>query len=110
MVHPIKTRIMNNYADSIKDTSTLKTVFNTNDGYAKNVFPMVPHADGKNVVLNKKCRFFTEDIPYGLCILKNIGDMLEVPMKATEECIYWHQKFMDIDFIDSEGNFIEEAI
>mmetsp|Transcript_16782 Transcript_16782/g.19432 ORF Transcript_16782/g.19432 Transcript_16782/m.19432 type:complete len:177 (-) Transcript_16782:171-701(-) len=82
-LNPIKQRISDNYKDSIKDFSTLKSVFNTNDGYAKNVFPTVPHPDGKSVVLNTKSRFFSEDIPYGLVILKNMGDILGVPMKFT---------------------------
>jgi opine dehydrogenase len=109
-LHPIKKRISYNYKDSISDFSTLKSVFNTNDGYAKNVFPTVPHADGKHVVLNTNSRFFNEDIPYGLCVLKNIGDLLKVDMPNAEKMIRWHQKFMPYDFIDKEGNFIEENI
>lgn len=109
-LHPIKQRISYNYKDSIKDFSTLKSVFNTNDGYAKNVFPTVPHSDGKSVVLNTKGRFFYEDIPYGLVVLKNIGDLLGVPMKNTEKMIQWHQKFMDEKFVDEEGNLIKESL
>lgn len=109
-LHPIKQRISYNYKDSISDFSTLKSVFNTNDGYSKNVFPTVPHADGKHVLLDIKSRFFNEDIPYGLCILKNIGDLLGVEMKNTEKMIRWHQKFMDYDFIDEKGNFLEENL
>jgi opine dehydrogenase len=57
----------------VTDTSTLKSVFNTNDGYAKNIFPTIPNPDGEGVVLNTGCRFFAEDVPYGLCVLKAIG-------------------------------------
>jgi opine dehydrogenase len=89
-VLPIKQRIINNYKDSISDTSTLKTVFNTNDGYSKNVFPMVPHKSGKGVVLNTKFRFFTEDIPYGLCILKAIGQLVRTSTPKIDEVIQWH--------------------
>ena len=109
-LHPIKDRISYNYKESIKDFSSLKSIFNTNDGYSKNVFPTLPHPDGKSVVLNTKGRFFYEDIPYGLCILKNFGDLFGVPMKNIEKMILWHQKFMDYDLIDQEGNFIPEAI
>lgn len=109
-LHPIKKRISYNYKDSIKDFSTLKSVFNTNDGYAKNVFPTVPHPDGKSVMLNTKSRFFSEDIPYGLVILKSIGDLLKVPMKNTEKMIIWHQRFMDDKFVDEDGNLIEESL
>lgn len=110
LVVPIKERISNNYADSISDFSTLKSVFNTNDGYAKNVFPMVPSEDGTGVVLNTECRFFTEDIPFGLCVLLNMGDMLDLPMTQTRKIIKWHQKFMKTKFVDEDGNLIEESI
>jgi len=109
-LHPIKDRISYNYKDSITDFSSLKSIFNTNDGYAKNVFPTLPHEDGKSVVLNTKGRFFYEDIPYGLCILKNIGDLFGVDMKNTEKMILWHQKFMDYEFLDKDGKWIEENI
>jgi opine dehydrogenase len=109
-LHPIKKRISYNYKDSITDFSTLKSVFNTNDGYSKNVFPTVPAANGDGVVLNTKSRFFDEDIPFGLCIIKNFGDLLGVPMKNTEKIIRWHQRFMDDDFVDEDGNFIKESM
>lgn len=109
-LHPIKERISYNYKDSITDFSTLKSVFNTNDGYAKNVFPSVPAPNGDGIILNTKTRFFSEDIPYGLCILKNMGDILGVPMKNTEKIIRWHQKFMDDKFVDEDGNLIEDII
>lgn len=110
LVLPIKQRIIKNYKDSIKDTSTLKSVFNTNDGYAKNVFPTVPHADGKSVILNTKSRFFTEDIPYGLCVLKSIADMFKVDVPNIERIIKWHQKFMDVKILGDDNKFIPSSI
>jgi hypothetical protein len=38
---------------------------------------MVTHPDGR-VSPNLNARFFWEDIPYGLCILKNIGNVFNV--------------------------------
>lgn len=107
---PIKQRIIKNYKDSIKDTSTLRSVFNTNDGYAKNVFPTILHSDGKSVLLNTKSRFFTEDVPYGLCVLKAIADLFKVSVPHIERILKWHQKFMDIKFIDEENKFIPTSI
>jgi hypothetical protein len=109
-LQPIKQRISDNYKDSIKDFSSLKSVFNTNDGYSKNVFPTLPHPDGKSVVLNIKSRFFYEDIPYGLVILKDIGDMLGVSMKFTEKIIKWHQKFMTEKYMNEDGTLIKENL
>ena len=49
----------------------MKQVFRTNKGYSTVKVPVVK-VDG-GVVLNTKARFFTEDIPYGLVILKDIA-------------------------------------
>jgi hypothetical protein len=74
-VLPIEERICAMYEGQITDTSSLKRIFNTNKGYSRVPFPMVPKdpADPSKVVLNKNARFFWEDVPYGLVILKDIG-------------------------------------
>jgi hypothetical protein len=39
---------------------------------------------------------FWEDIPYGLCILKNLVELLgNFPTPAIDSMIRWHQQFMD---------------
>jgi len=92
-VLPIKERICTMYEGSISDTSSLKRVFNTNVGYSRVVFPMIP-ADPSNpngnVVLNKNARFFWEDVPFGLVILKDIGNILGVPTPNITKQIVWH--------------------
>ena len=64
------------------------SVFNTNKGYAGVAFPVIPKGDG--VVLNTGCRFFTEDIPFGLIILKTLADFTEVKVPNIERQILWH--------------------
>jgi opine dehydrogenase len=44
-------------------------------------------------------RFFTEDIPFGLCILRNIGDLLGIELPFTSKLILWHQKFMNKEYL-----------
>jgi hypothetical protein len=52
----------------------LKRVFNTNIGYSRVPFPMVPVDEkGEKVTLNLNARFFWEDVPFGLVIIKDIG-------------------------------------
>ena len=81
------------YAGSISDTSSLKRVFNTNIGYSRVQFPMIP-ADPSNpkgnVVFNKNARFFWEDVPFGLVILKDVGNILGVPTPNITKQIVWH--------------------
>lgn len=45
---------------------------------------------GDGVGLNIKSRFFTEDIPYGLCILRDIGRLAGVPTPTSDMMIEWH--------------------
>jgi len=45
---------------------------------------------GNGVGLNINSRFFTEDIPYGLCILRDIGDLIGVKCPMSDRMIEWH--------------------
>jgi len=42
------------------------------------------------VVPNLDSRFFWEDIPYGLCILKDIAEMAQVPTPVIDKMIEFH--------------------
>jgi opine dehydrogenase len=91
-VMPIKDRIESMYDGQISDTSSLKRVFNTNIGYSRVPFPMVP-IDPKvpeKVTLNLKARFFWEDVPFGLVILKDIGNMIGVETPNMDRMIIFH--------------------
>lgn len=54
-------------------------------------------------VLNTKCRFFTDDIPYGLLIAKWIAEKLNVPTPHIDEVIDWAQNLMGMAFITCDG-------
>ena len=68
------------YSGQITDTSSLKRIFNTNMGYSRVPFPMIPadKKDPSKVVLNKNARFFWEDVPFGLVILKDLAEIMGV--------------------------------
>ena len=91
-VMDISDRICTMYDGQISDKSSLKRIFNTNIGYSRVVFPMVPKdpSQPNRVVLNKDARFFWEDIPYGLVILKDIGRILGVKTPHCTKQIIWH--------------------
>lgn len=112
-VLPIKERVCAMYDGQISDKSSLKRIFNTNMGYSRVVFPMIPKdpAEPNKVVLNLKARFFWEDIPYGLVILKDIGRILGMPLPACTKQIIWHQKFMGIRYVDEiTGELIPSSL
>lgn len=98
-VIPMRDRICQMYNGQVGDSSTLKTIFNTNKGYERVPFPMLPlqGQDLKNtpkgellVKLNVNARFFWEDLPYGLVILKDIGNIVGVPTPNVTRNIIFH--------------------
>lgn len=101
------------YDGQISDTSSLKTVFNTNIGYSRVPFPMIPIDEtGEKVTLNLNARFFWEDVPFGLVILKDIGELLGVKTPHINKQIIFHQKFMPVKYIcDKTGELLDnEAV
>ena len=52
-------------------------------------FPMIP-AEGGKVKLNLNARFFWEDLPFGLVILKDIGNIVGVETPAVTKNILFH--------------------
>lgn len=103
----MKDRIIKQYGEQVKDKTNMKTVFATNQGYAAARFPM-KEVDG-GVIPNLESRFFWEDIPYGLCILKDIAQMLKVKTPNIDRLVEWHQKFMNKKFI-SNGKLSKESL
>lgn len=97
------------YGAQVTDGRTLKSVFNTNNGYKHVPFPMVP-VEGQDlkgipqgevkVKLNLNARFFWEDLPYGLCILKDIGNIVGVPTPVITEHIIFHQQYMPVKYVN----------
>ena len=122
-VLPIKERIIKQYGEDVKDKSTLLSTFNTNTGYDVLTFPVVPvegtsllkhqafvYLFAGGVLLNTKCRFFTEDIPYGLCIMKSFADVFEVSVPYMEQAIRWHQRFMGVEFLGPDNKLVQENL
>jgi hypothetical protein len=107
---PIKERICSMYDGQVSDTSSLKRVFNTNIGYSRVPFPMVPieGTNGEKVTLNLNARFFWEDVPFGLVILKDIAQLVGVKTPHMDKQIIFHQKFMPVKYVcDKTGDFLD---
>jgi opine dehydrogenase len=94
----------------VSDTSSLKRVFNTNLGYSRVPFPMLPieGTNGEKVTLNLGARFFWEDVPFGLVILKDIAQLVDVKTPHMDKQIIFHQKFMPVKYVcDKTGAFLD---
>lgn len=60
--------------------------------------PVVQGADGRQYI-NKDCRFFLDDIPYGLLIAKSFAEMLHVDTPLIDEVIGWAQELRGEKFL-----------
>ena len=72
-------------------------IFATNRGYAGCKTPTQSVEGG--VIPKIDSRFFTEDIPFGLCILRNLADMLEIEVPLVNKFIIWHQNWMGKEYL-----------
>ena len=117
-VMPISERVKTMYKGQITDTSSLKRIFNTNLGYSRVPFPMlpVPGQDLKNtpqsevnVKLNFNARFFWEDMPFGLVILKDIGNIVGVDTPNVTRNIVFHQQYMPVKYVDEKTGKFNQA-
>lgn len=48
-------------------------------------------------------RYFTEDVPFGLCVLKGFACALGLPTPCMDEVILWSQRMMGKRYIDEDG-------
>lgn len=96
-VMPLGERIISQYGDMVKDRTNLRTIFTSNTGYRLMKVPMVQQDGG--YMVNVNARIFTEDIPFGLCVLKGVAELLNLETPFITAAIEWHQKLMGKQFV-----------
>lgn len=64
--------------------------------------PTVFRDDGSQE-LNINCRFFTDDIPYGLLVAKWVGEKLDVATPFIDEIIRWSQQLRNEHWLNKDG-------
>merc|ERR1711953_629115 len=97
-VPAIKPYIESIYAGQIAKTATLAECFNTNDGLKGFKCPMKEVEEGKWVP-DFANRYFTEDIPEGLCMYKGIADLAGVETPIIDEILAHFQGFMGKEYL-----------
>ncbi len=65
--------------------------------------PTVKDEEDEKHVLDIHCRFFTDDIPYGLLIAKWLGEELGVATPFIDEVIQWAQNLRGEHWLDENG-------
>lgn len=63
----------------------------------------VMHLDDGSYMIDKHCRFFTDDIPYGLLVTKWIAEQLEVQVPFIDEIIKWVEELRDERFLTKDN-------
>ena len=96
-VVPLGRRIMAQYKTQVRDPSSLRTIMATNQAYSMAKTP-VKVVDG-GVVPNPEHRVVQDDIPHGLCVLKDIAGVLECATPWMDRLIVWHQELMGKEYL-----------
>jgi len=63
--------------------------------------PMIKIEDEKYIP-DKNNRYFTNDFPYGLCIIKGFADILKVKTPNIDKVLKWYEKFADVEYFVNE--------
>lgn len=96
-VMPLHQAIVYGYGSAIQDPSTLRSAIATNQAYAGIRTPMIPHPNGWMPDWNS--RFFLEDIPHGLVVLRGIADLVKVSTPTLDKVLDWAQTKMDRQYL-----------
>lgn len=96
-VLPVDLAIRAAYGADIVDDASLGAILRSNRAYAGIRTPMLAVPGG--VVPNFGSRFFLEDIPYGLVVIKGVAELAGVATKAIDEVVTWCQAKMGKEYI-----------
>ncbi|XP_031563154.1 tauropine dehydrogenase-like isoform X1 [Actinia tenebrosa] len=86
------------YDKDIVDKTTLYTCIKTNNAYKGLNQPMVKTEKGK-FVPDFKYRYFTEDIPYGIIVMRGIAEVVGVATPHIDKVITWVQKVINKEYL-----------
>lgn len=86
------------YKGLITDDSTTKNVFAKNNGLTGFFFPMKKNDDG-TFEPDFANRYFTEDVPDGLCVYKGYADLAGVETPGIDAILEHFQKFMGKEYV-----------
>ncbi|MDY6984504.1 MAG: NAD/NADP octopine/nopaline dehydrogenase family protein [Pseudomonadota bacterium] len=94
---PLQQSLQIGYGAAIADTSTLQTTIASNRAYAGIRTPVKP-VDG-GVVPDWDSRFFREDIPHGLVVLRGLADLVGLTLPRLDEILLWSQQKMSKEYL-----------
>ena len=65
--------------------------------------PVKPHPSGSGYVANLESRFWRDDLPHGLCVLKGLASLVRADVPTIDAQILAHQSWMERDYLAHEG-------
>ncbi|MEW6524050.1 MAG: NAD/NADP octopine/nopaline dehydrogenase family protein [Bacillota bacterium] len=71
--------LLSSYSGQIEDTSSLARAFATNRAYRGLPVPSIPGPGGQRQP-DFQSRYLTEDVPYGLVVVRGLADLYRVPV------------------------------
>ncbi|KAG7373372.1 NAD/NADP octopine/nopaline dehydrogenase, alpha-helical domain containing protein [Nitzschia inconspicua] len=111
-LHHVRDWMLMSYGDDIGDKTSIYTMLTTNKGYRGLTHPTQPieTADGTTKHMpNFKYRYFSEDIPMGLCVTRGIAELAGVPTPNMDDVIIWCQSVMGKEYL-VDGKFVGKDI
>jgi len=99
----LKDWLIYSYEGSIADKSTIQTCFNTNSAYQGLRAPVKKEKD--YFLPDFQARYLTEDVPFGLIVIKSIAQLAEVETPVIDEIILTISQWMGKEYI--KGGFLE---
>ena len=89
---------MQRYSHDISDKSTLYKAIQTNAAFQGIKHPVKTTEDGK-FLPDFTHRFMTEDVPYGLVVIRGIAEIVEVPTPNIDKVLTWCQEKMGKEYL-----------
>lgn len=89
------------YPNDIADKTNMWTVLRTNAAYQGLKHPMKSTADGK-FVPDFQHRYLTEDIPYGLAVIRGVGEIVGMKTPHIDKVLLWAQERVGKKYLEGD--------
>ncbi len=86
------------YRGDIGDPTNLMTALRTNAGYAGIEHPMIRTADDRYTP-DFNHRFLTEDVPFGLVVVRGIAEIAGTPTPGIDAVLSWSQERLGKEYL-----------
>jgi len=97
----MKACVMQNYEEQITCAWDTVSCIMSNKAFAKHKIPYTTIEGG--VVPTLAHKFFETDLPFGLCTMKDIANMVGVAVPCIDKMILWNQKLIGKEYLTASG-------